>query len=60
MEVAAKSEIFLYDSFLIYGAGAGIPLHTHLSELDKNKYLNFAKQKDSLVYYLSVGDQGYS
>jgi len=61
LEVAVKSEIFLYDSFFnIYGAGAGIPPHTHLTELDRNKTLNLTKQKYSLVYYLSVGDQDCS
>ena len=61
MEVAVKSKIYLYDSFFnIYGTGAGIPPHMHLNEFDKNKYLNLAKQKYSLVYYLSVGDQDCS
>jgi tetratricopeptide (TPR) repeat protein len=53
-----KSEIYLQDSFFnIYGAGAGIPPHNHLNELDEDKYLDLAKQKYSLVYYISVGDQ---
>ena len=57
MESAVKSKIYLHDSFFnIYGAGAGIPPHTHVNELDKNKYLNLESQKYSLVYYLSVGD----
>jgi len=61
MEIAVNSEIYLFDSFFnIYGAGAGISPHTHLNKFDKNKYLNFAKQKFSLVYYLSVGDQDCS
>ena len=61
MEEAVKSEIYLYDSwFNIYGAGAGIPPHAHTNEFDENKYLNFAKQKYSLVYYVSVGDQDCS
>jgi tetratricopeptide (TPR) repeat protein len=61
MEEAVKSEIYLYDSwFNIYGAGAGIPPHAHINEFDENKYLNFAKQKYSLVYYVSVGDQDCS
>ena len=58
MKEAVNSDIYLQDSFFnIYGAGAGIPPHNHLNELDKNTYLNLAKQKFSLVYYLSVGDQ---
>ena len=39
------------------GAGGGTTPHKHLVELDKDKYLNFSKQKYSLVYYLDVGDQ---
>ena len=58
MESAFKSKIYLADSFFnIYAAGAGISPHTHLNQLDKNKYLKLAKQKFSLVYYISVGDQ---
>jgi tetratricopeptide (TPR) repeat protein len=61
LEAAFKSKIYLADSFFnIYAAGAGIPPHTHLAELDKNEYLSLAKQKFSLVYYLSVGDQDCS
>lgn len=53
-----KSDIFIIDSFFnIYGSGAGIPPHTHLSELDNEKYFQLAKQKYSLVYYVDVGDQ---
>ena len=61
MKSAVNSDIYIYDSFFnIYGAGAGIPPHTHLSAIDKDKYLNLAKQKYSLVYYVSVGDQNCS
>ena len=61
MELAVKSEIYLKDSFFnIYGAGAGIPPHTHVNTLDRDTCLNLAKQKYSLVYYLSVGDQDCS
>ena len=61
MELEFKSEIYLKDSFFnIYGAGAGIPPHTHLNKLDTDTCLNLAKQKYSLVYYLSVGDQDCS
>jgi len=28
--------------------------------LDKDKHLNFAKQKYSLIYYISLGDQNWS
>ena len=53
-----NSEIYIYDSFFnILGAGGGTTPHKHLVELDKDKYLNFSKQKYSLVYYLDVGDQ---
>ena len=56
-----NSDIFIIDSFFnIYGKGAGIPPHTHLSELDSESYLQLAKQKYSLVYYVEVGDQNCS
>ena len=58
MRDVVKSDIFVSESFFnIFGAGGGIIPHTHLGSLDKNKSLNFAAQKYSLVYYLSVGDQ---
>ena len=58
VEAAVKSKIYLADSFFnIYAAGAGISPHTHLNQLDKNEYLKLGKQKFSLVYYISVGDQ---
>jgi tetratricopeptide (TPR) repeat protein len=58
---AVKSEIHVIDSFFnIYGAGAGISPHTHLTNIDKKKYINLADQKYSLVYYLSIGDQDCS
>ena len=61
MQSALTAEIYVQDSFFnIYSAGAGIPPHSHLHERDKDKYLNLAKQKYSLVYYLSVGDQNCS
>ena len=61
MQSALTAEIYVQDSFFnIYSAGAGIPPHSHLHERDKEKYLNLAKQKYSLVYYLSVGDQNCS
>jgi hypothetical protein len=58
---AVTSEVYVCDSFFnIYGAGAGIPPHTHLNEMDEDKHLHLAEQKYSLVYYLSVGDQDCS
>ena len=58
MREAVKSDIYIEDSFFnILGAGGGTTPHTHLSKLDADKYLNFGKQKYSLVYYISVGDQ---
>ncbi|MDG2473887.1 MAG: tetratricopeptide repeat protein [Paracoccaceae bacterium] len=61
MKQAVNAEVFVCDSFFnIYGAGAGIPPHTHLSELDKEKNLRLSEQKFSLAYYLSVGDQNCS
>ena len=61
MKLAVKSEIYVFDSFFnIYGAGAGITPHQHFNKLDKDKYHNLERQKYSLVYYLSVGDQDCS
>ena len=58
---AVQSEVYVCDSFFnIYGAGAGIPPHSHLNEMDTEKHLYLAEQKYSLVYYLSVGDQNCS
>ena len=34
--------------------------HNHLNDLDKGIGFDFGKQKYSLVYYLSVGDQNCS
>ena len=52
------SDIFIYDSFFnIYSSGSGIPPHSHLNRWDKEAGLDLAKQKYSLVYYVSVGDQ---
>ena len=41
-------------------AGGGLIPHAHLSTLDKIIGLDIGKQKYSLVYYLSVGDQDCS
>ena len=61
MMEAVKSEIYIYDSFFnILGAGGGTTPHTHLSRFDKETGLNLGRQKYSLVYYLSVGDQNCS
>jgi Flp pilus assembly protein TadD len=58
MKEAVKSEVFIYDSFFnILGAGGGTTPHRHLNDLDKDIGFNLGKQKYSLVYYLSVGDQ---
>jgi len=56
-----SSNIFLYDSFLsIFGSGGGTNRHNHVNEIDKDSTFSLAKQKYSLVYYLSVGDQDCS
>ncbi len=61
MMEALKSEIYIYDSFFnILSAGGGTIPHTHLTSLDEDAAFNLAKQKYSLVYYLSVGDQNCS
>ncbi len=59
MREAVETDIYVAESFFnLLGAGGGTTPHTHINRLDKN--LNFAKQKYSLVYYLSVGDQNCS
>ena len=61
IESAVSSKVYVYDSFFnIYSSGAGITLHNHLSEVDQDEGLGLARQKYSLVYYLSVGDQNCS
>ena len=58
MMKALKSDIYIMDSFFnILGAGGGTTPHAHLSTLDTIIGLDIGKQKYSLVYYLSVGDQ---
>ena len=58
MMEAVKSEVYIYDSFFnILGAGGGSTPHKHLNDLDKDIGFDLGKQKYSLVYYLSVGDQ---
>ena len=61
MMEAVKSDVYIFDSFFnILGAGGGTTPHDHLNELDKDIGLDLGKQKYSLVYYLSVGDQNCS
>jgi len=61
MMEAVKSDVYIYDSFFnILGAGGGTIPHNHLSKLDKDVEIGLGKQKYSLVYYLSVGDQNCS
>ena len=56
MKKAVKSDIYIYDSFLnIFQAGSGTTPHAHITNFDKTQ--GFVKQKYSLTYYLSVGDQ---
>ena len=58
MMQAVKSEVYVYDSFFnILGAGGGTTPHAHLNALDTDIGFNLDKQKYSLVYYLSIGDQ---
>ena len=58
MREVVKSDIYIVDSFFnILGAGGGTVPHKHMNNLDKDEILNLGKQKYSLVYYLSVGDQ---
>ena len=61
MREVVKSDIYIAESFFnIFGAGGGSTPHKHSGKLDADEYLNFGKQKYSLVYYLSVGDQNCS
>ena len=58
MMEAVKSEIYIIGSFFnILSAGGGSNPHNHLNDLDKDIGFDLGKQKYSLVYYLSVGDQ---
>ena len=53
-----KSDIFIIDSFFsIFGAGGGTIRHTHLTKEDRDSTFDLGRQKYSLVYYLSTGDQ---
>ena len=53
-----KSDIFISESFFtIFRSGGGLISHSHLSQLDKIKFIDLSTKKYSLVYYLSVGDQ---
>ena len=55
---AVKSEVLIVDSFFtIFRSGGGLKSHCHLNRLDKIRGLNIARQKFSMVYYLSIGDQ---
>ena len=52
------SDVFFRDSFFTILEGKStIIKHNHLGSLDKFVNLNLWKQKYSLVYYLSIGDQ---
>ena len=56
-----RPETQFCDSFFnILRAGGGTTPHSHLTALDKDIALGLGKQKYSLVYYLSVGDQNCS
>ena len=58
MMEAVKSEVYIIGSFFnILSAGGGSNPHNHLNDLDKDIGFDLGKQKYSLVYYLSVGDQ---
>ena len=55
-----EKDIFISSSFstIIGTSGGGLNKHNHINNnLDKIPFLNLAKQKFSLVYYLSIGDQ---
>ena len=57
-----ESTVYVTDSFFNIispkdGIGGGNKIHNHLSMIDKIPALYTYKQKFSLVYYLSIGDQ---
>ena len=53
-----NSDVFFRDSFFtILGGESIIKKHDHIGNLDKFPYLNLWRQKYSLVYYLSIGNQ---
>jgi len=53
-----NSDVFFRDSFFtILGGDSTIEKHNHIGQLDKFPDLNLWRQKYSLVYYLSIGDQ---
>lgn len=57
-EKTVNSNVFFRDSFFtILGGESEIIKHNHVGYMDKLLNLNLWKQKYSLVYYLSVGDQ---
>jgi len=62
MMEAVKTKIYIYDSFFnILSTGGGTTPHNHLNPaLDNDVALGLGRQKYSLVYYLSVGDQNCS
>tara|TARA_Y100001970_G_scaffold236899_1_gene296975 strand:- start:2149 stop:3978 length:1830 start_codon:yes stop_codon:yes gene_type:complete len=61
MKSAVKSDIYILDTFFnILSAGGGSSPHNHLKELDGDHGLFLGRQKYSLVYYLSIGDQNCS
>ena len=56
-----NSDIFIKDSFAsIFGAGGGTVRHHHVTKHDEDPAFSLDRQKYSLVYYLSIGDQGCS
>ncbi len=57
-----QTEIYITESFFNIikprdNIGGGNKIHNHLNKIDKIPELNLIKQKFSLVYYLSIGDQ---
>ena len=56
MREAVNSEVYIAESFLnILKENSGSHPHTHIMPFDKNN--NLIKNKFSLVYYVSIGDQ---
>jgi len=61
MKSYVKSDIYFSGTFFnVLSAGGGSSPHNHLKEIDGDHGLFLGRQKYSLVYYLSVGDQNCS
>ena len=61
MKDSVRADVYVVDSFFnILNADGGTNPHNHLKEIDGEHGLFLGRQKYSLVYYLSVGEQNCS